>query len=278
VAVEVDPSLASTLPPEELRRAVSRELAAPVAEPGSMAPARGRLEVRRVAADRALLVWRDAAGREATRELDLASAGWSPEVIALLAATLARNEVDELIVDGTRTVTMAEVREVPMVEVPMVEVPPPVFPRFFLGLDVQVGSVGRSDGAAPYLIPGLVAGYRLASWLKVGLTSITLSTENARWAVSAAPYAELSFRWRRLEPFVQLGALTQVRVGNGLKAAGGCALFAGLGARLWLGTRVTLGVSFRLHAVATDYLQVLSQLLPQRALMFTGGLELGVSL
>jgi len=171
-------------------------------------------------------------------------------------------------------VTVAEVREVPLAEPP----PPPPFRPFVLGVDVQVGWVGRSDGAAPYFIPGLQVAYRLAPWLKVGLTSVTLSAENLRWAVSVAPFGELSLSWRRLEPFGQLGALTQVRFGNGLKAEGGCAPFAGLGARLRLGERVTLGASVRLYAVASDYLQIMSQLLPQRALMLTGGLELGVSL
>ncbi len=273
IAVEVDRSLEATVSVDALRQAVGRELGAPVVAPGSTEPTRGRLEVHRVAAERARLVWRDASGRESTRELDLATDSSALQVIALLVGTLARNEVDELITDGSRTVTVAEVREAPLVEVP-----PPALRRFVIGIDLYVSSVALPSGSVGFILPGLEVAYRLTPWLKVGLISTTFSATDWRWAVSTAPFGEVSFRWWRLEPFAQLGVLAQVRFGAGLKTAGGCALFVSAGARIWLGDRVTLGAGARLYGVATDYLQMLSQLLPQRALILTGGLELGVSL
>ena len=273
IAVEVDPSFAAVAPLEDIRQAVGRELSAPVAEQGSTAPTRGRLEVRRVAVERARLVWRDATGRESTREVDLAPDGSAPQVIALLTGTLARNEVDELIAEGGPTVSSAEVRQV----APEVAAPP-TFRRFVLGLDAHFSTVGITTGTVTYSIPGIETAYRVTPWLKVGLISTTLSAENWRWAVSTAPFGEVSLRWWRLEPFAQLGAFTQVRFGNGLKTAGGLAPFAGVGARIWLGERFSVAVGVRLYAVATDYIQLLTLLLPQGAVMLTGGVELGVSL
>jgi hypothetical protein len=278
IQVQVDPSLEAVAPAPAVRDAVGRELGLAVVEPGSTEATIGRLEVRRLEGGRVALLWRDASGHDAWREVELPEDGTAPAVIALHAGTLARNEVDELIADRAAegTVGAAEVRE-------QAAAPAEASAdrRFVLGVDVWGASVSGSATSAavePYGFVGVELGYRLFPWLKVGLCDTLLATANGRWQLSTAPFGEVSTRWSRLEPYARIGALSQVRFGAGLPPAGGFAPFVGAGARVWVSQRVALGLGARLMVATTDYVQLISQLLPQGAVTLAGVLDVGVSL
>lgn len=278
IQLQVDPSLEEVAPAAAVGDAVGKELGVGVAEPGSTEAVVGRLEVRRLEGGRVALLWRDSSGHDAWREVDLPEDGTAPSVIALHAGTLARNKVDELIAARAAppVVGPAEVRQEAGAPVEA-----PADRRFVLGADLWGASVSGSPTSAavqPYGFVGVELAYRVFPWLKVGLTDTVFAMYNLRWQLSTAPFGEVSARWRRLEPYARLGALSQVRFGAGLPVAGGFAPFVGAGARVWVSQRVALGLGARLMVATTDYVQLIGQLLPRGAVTLAGVLDVGVSL
>lgn len=152
----------------------------------------------------------------------------------------------------------------------------PVFLR--LGLGVQLGSVGRPDGGHDLT---LVSGFELAwtpePFLAIGVRDVSGGFVGVidRAHYGGSPFAELA--WTLIPELAlhgQLGVQLQGTSGGRNAAAAGVAPFLVLGARVPILPELSIAIETALRVVATDGLLTQLQMLPQGAVLWTGGLSL----
>lgn len=155
---------------------------------------------------------------------------------------------------------------------------------FQIGLGLQMGSTPDAEDGEEFLGLGdLTLGYTLSEHFTIGASNIAFAqatTANSeRYAISAGPYGELfTFFSEGVQPYAQLGVPLQLRFGGDLDEKVGVAPYAAAGMRFWATTFLTLGVETRVALVATDAWLAQGRVLPQLAVPWTAGANLGFHL
>jgi hypothetical protein len=153
---------------------------------------------------------------------------------------------------------------------------------FSLGLSGLVGTRDDRGGIAPTWTAGLDVGLRVTPredrWLfvDVGLRRITAggadSLGGERWAVGASPAVSVGGRVQeRIEVYLEVGAGLQTRFGS-QGTTMGVAPFGGGGVRFFVADIFSIAIEGALHVPATRGFLLGSEVFPQAAAVFQGGL------
>lgn len=156
---------------------------------------------------------------------------------------------------------------------------PPGPPVVRLGLGALVGSVPSGAGFDVALLGGLEVAWTPTEFLAIGVRDLGGGAplgDVPGWSVGTTVFAELG--WVIDAAFVlDVGLGVDARV-NGLArtVTGGAAPTVRLGARVFFVPEVSMSLDTALFVVATDAWSTNLQLLPQGAVMWTGGLGFAV--
>jgi hypothetical protein len=303
----IDPSAAQVVSGEALMLALGAELGAHVvAAPAPASRTGGTLTLSVTSGPRLLIDYHDPTGAGIQRTLDLsAESSVTPEIIAIVAAHLIRNEAEELLKSINRR---ADKRQSADAEVPpgtpevKAVVAQPTAPvsvvanramkhRFHVAIE---GAIGPGDGVS--FVGGLSLSYTVTRFLSVGINNIdgfappltdsivpgtgglAPPPTGGGGVINMAPFVE-AFWFARpwLQLFWQLGVSLQLHWGgfaDGVQLS--VAPFIASGPRFWLGERVSLGLDVRLLEAPTGTYYIPGRSQPLSGLEFNGGLDLAV--
>ncbi|MBX7192429.1 MAG: hypothetical protein K1X94_10235 [Sandaracinaceae bacterium] len=150
-----------------------------------------------------------------------------------------------------------------------------------LGLTGLVSSVPSGAGSEATLIGGLEIAATPTPWLAIGVRDVMggvpLGVAQA-WSVGGGAFAELSLRvidWLAIEG--QIGADLRA-IGVMERTSAGVAPFAVVGARAFVLPELSVSLQSALHVAATDLWATSLDLVPRGAVVWSGGLAVGVHL
>jgi hypothetical protein len=281
VVIAVEGDAATLVPPDVLVEKLSHELGVPAfAQASTTDPSRGVLSVAR-SGQRIRLTWHDRTGGSTTRILSGAGErAPSLEAIARVAANLVRSEADELLTELTRPSTAtATVEPAPQLGVALAAAPPPSESEARWSFGVAAQAWTRS--AEPVYLPsaGFFVAWSPLRHLTVGLTDLLAFPNEGRTVLAGGPYVELFSRVGRwFQLFGQLGAPLQARWGGNTPTAMGALIFSGIGARVSLWDRVTIGLAARIGVVVSAAFSTPPTELVQGSVVPSAGLELAFHL
>ncbi|MFN7144563.1 MAG: hypothetical protein ACK4YP_12365 [Myxococcota bacterium] len=269
VRVAIDPAVAARLDVPALARALGEELDVAVLLDGD-APA--RVTVRADHADAVVLRYEDDAGAVRERSVALPDEpAESTRVVVLLVATLARDQVGDLVEPEG-----APVEEAPASTPAGTAARPRRGPSdrdVHVGIGVTGGGAPTSAGTVePFFVWGAELGWRVAPRLKVGLARMSFgfggsSSDPSTVAafVRGTPHVEVSgFAGERLEPFGRAGVLVRGKTESSRDAGWfEAAPYLGGGARLHVTPAIAFGLEVGVNLVVTEGLTLGSAALPR---------------
>jgi hypothetical protein len=151
----------------------------------------------------------------------------------------------------------------------------PEDPFLRLGLTSALGSIPTPTGYDVAWLAGLEAAATPLPFLAIGVRELGATyAQGGRWSVGGAPFAELAWRfveWADIHGAV--GAHVQYIAGNAYEAAGVAPLVVA-GARVFVDRNISFALDTALRFVATHAFHAGSGLLPQGAVLWTGGVSI----
>ena len=213
--------------------------------------------------------------------------------LAIVASHMLRNEADELLASlGARQDPAPVVEPEPVVE-PVVEpepepedvalpdATPPSPPIVRLGLGGSMSSVPAGSGLDVTFVAGIEVAVTPTPWLAVGVRDLSgsgLLAPRATFGVGGAPFAELAWRFDDTWSIHgQLGVDLRV-IGGERPVRAGVAPFVSVGARAQVLRELSIAAYTDLHVVTTEGWATALHLLPQAAILWSGGLSIAVHL
>lgn len=211
--------------------------------------------------------------------------------LAIVATHMLRNEAEELLASLSQRDEVAVVVTEPTPDAAPVEEPapaatvapprPPSAPIVRIALGGLMSSVPSGSGFEATFVGGLEVGAIVTPWLVIGARDLSgsgLLRPRGTWAVGGAPFVELAWRFDDTWSIHgQIGVdLRAIGAEAGLGA--GVAPFVIAGGRVQVVRELSIAVQTGLHVVATDASTSALHLLPQAAILWSGGLSIAVHL
>lgn len=160
------------------------------------------------------------------------------------------------------------------IDAPIAPTASPAFMR--IGLGTQLGSTPAPRGLDLAWLAGLEVAFMPTSFLAFGIRELGGGlAHNSRWHAGGALFVELD--WKpipELELYGGVGAHVQYIDGASRPYSLGVAPLVNLGARIFATSDFSIGFDTELRGVATETFHSGMQVIPQGAMLWTGGLHL----